>query len=139
LNIETMNMNRRQFLVLTAGVVAGCKTGQDGNNSITSPAERTVNAGPASNYASDGVYGSFRNHGFFIIRKGEKMFALSAYCTHRKCKLSAEPDGSFYCKCHGSTFDGDGKVTKSPAKRDLPMPTMLLNENGQVLVKISAM
>lgn len=134
-----MSLNRRQFLVLTAGAVAGCETMDEGHSSITSRAERTVNAGPASDYASDGVYGSFRNQGFFIIRKGEKMFALSAFCTHRKCKLAAEPDGSFYCKCHGSTFDPDGKVTKSPAARDLPMPPVIVNESGQVLVKVSAM
>ncbi len=49
--------------------------------------------------------GNYRDFGFFVIRRGDQLLALSAICTHRKCKLYAEPDSSFYCKCHGSTFD----------------------------------
>ena len=48
---------------------------------------------------------------FFIVRKGASLFALSAICTHRHCKLEAEADKTFYCPCHGSTFDPEGKVT----------------------------
>ena len=130
-----MEINRRQFLILTAGVVAGCKTENDGGV-LTAKGERTINAGPASNFAADGVYGNFRDQGFFVIRKGEKLFALSAICTHRKCKLAAELDHSFYCKCHGSTFDPAGHVTEGPAKRDLPMFSISTDEQGQLLVKV---
>jgi Rieske Fe-S protein len=130
-----MMISRRHFLILTAGVVAGCKTG-------SIPAvneERTVNAGSVSNYAADGIYNNFRNQGFFVIRKGDKLFALSAICTHRKCKLTAEPDRSFYCKCHGSTFDPGGHVTGGPAKRDLPILPTFENEQGQLIVTVSIM
>ena len=130
-----MNINRRQFLILTAGVVAGCKTG---GNPATNE-ERMVNAGAVSNYTSDGIYNNFRDQGFFLIRKGDKLFALSAFCTHRKCKLTAEPDRSFYCKCHGSTFDSGGHVTEGPAKRDLPILPAFANEQGQLIVRVSNM
>ena len=99
--------------------------------------ERTVNAGPAGNYSADGVYSNFCDQGFFVIRKGEKLSALSAICTHRKCKLTAESDQSFYCKCHGSTFDPAGHVTAGPAKRDLPVFPISPDERGQLLVKVS--
>jgi len=49
------------------------------------------------------------------------LFALSSICTHRNCLLTAEPDHSFFCNCHGSTFDENGKVTEGPAKRNLPV------------------
>jgi Rieske Fe-S protein len=132
-----MNMNRRQFLLLTAGVVAGCKTADSGSSSVSSE-ERIINAGPAGNYAGDGVYNNFRDEGFFVVRQGDKLFALSSYCTHRKCKLAAEPDRSFYCKCHGSTFDPNGRVTEGPARRDLPMLPAFADEHGQLLVKVPA-
>jgi nitrite reductase/ring-hydroxylating ferredoxin subunit len=141
LNIEKssghcgMNFSRRQFLILTAGFVAGCSSVESGKNSAAGR-ERMINAGPAGDYAADGVYSRFRDEGFFVIRKGEKLFALSAFCTHRKCKLMAESDRSFYCKCHGSTFDSGGKVTKGPAKLDLPMLPAFPDENGQLLVKV---
>jgi Rieske Fe-S protein len=130
-----MKLNRRQFLILTAGVVAGCKTGDN----PVSNGERIVNAGSASNFAADGVYNHFRDEGFFVVRQGDKLFALSSYCTHRKCKLAAESDRSFYCKCHGSTFDPRGHVTEGPAKRDLPVIPTYTNEQGQLVVKIPNM
>jgi len=129
-----MLITRRQFLLLTAGLAAGCKA-VDGGGSPANK-ERTLNAGLASNFAADGVYNNFRDEGFFVIRKGEKLFALSAICTHRKCKLDAEPDHSFYCPCHGSTFDPNGRVTKGPARRDLPTLTTFTDQVGQLLVRV---
>src|SRR5882757_1891360 len=129
-----MIINRRQFLLLTAGLVAGCQSVNNGGGTATKP-ERTLSAGPASNYAADGVYSSFRDQGFFVVRRDGKLFALSAICTHRNCKLNAKPDRSFYCKCHGSTFAPDGHVTQGPARRDLPLFATTTDANGQLLVK----
>ena len=80
----------------------------------------------------------YRDLGFFIVRRGATLFALSAICTHRKCKLTAELDRSFYCNCHGSTFDPAGHVTQGPARRDLPVLTTVTDERGQLLVTIPA-
>jgi len=128
-----MKLNRRDFLMLTVGLAAaGCQSA----GSSSPGKEQVINAGPASDYAADGIYPRFRDFGFFIIRKDGKLFALSSYCTHRKCKLDVEADQTFYCDCHGSTFDPTGKVTKGPARKDLPMPELTTNEAGQLLVKI---
>ena len=130
-----MSISRRQFLILAAGLAGGCKTAKDGGSVNRG---RMVDAGSASSYATDGVYRSFRDRGFFVVRRGDKLFALSAICTHRKCTLAAEPDRSFYCKCHGSTFDPGGHVTKGPAKRDLPMLSAYTNEEGRLIVDVTA-
>ena len=131
-------LNRRQFLLLTAGLgaIAGCQTGDGRVNSATPALERVVNAGPATRYSIDGVYTGFSQDGFFVVRKGERLVALSAICTHKKCKLAAESDHSFYCKCHGSTFDPAGKVTNGPAKRDLPYFPASVDKLGQLLVTV---
>ena len=136
--LSNMIINRRQFLLLTAGLAAGCQAVNEGGNPVARE-ERTVNAGPAVNYVKDGVYSNYRDLGFFVIRQGDKLFALSAVCTHRKCRLFAEADRSFYCKCHGSTFDPTGHVTKGPARRDLPVLPACTNEQGQLLVKVSSL
>ena len=130
-----MQMSRRQFLILTASAAGGCESVNDGGTPGASPG-RVVNAGPAGNFASEGVYQSFCRQGFFVIRRGEKLLALSAICTHRNCELIAQPDRSFYCKCHGSTFDPDGHVTKGPARRALPMLSAYTNEQGQLIVNV---
>jgi Rieske Fe-S protein len=127
----TEGMNRRQFLILAATCAALTKP----TSSYARDAEQSIDAGPISIYSSEGLYDKFRDFGFFVLRKGEKLTALSSYCTHEKCKLKAERDHSFYCRCHGSTFDPGGKVTQGPATRNLPvLPTA--NSQGHLIVKV---
>jgi Rieske Fe-S protein len=130
-----MIINRRQFLMLTAAAAAGCKAVTDKDASGAGK-ERVVDAGPVSDYAAEGVHGRFRDQGFFVVRQGGALFAISAICTHRKCKLAAKPDHSFVCPCHGSVFDPGGRVLNGPAKRDLPVYPVFTNESGQLLVTI---
>lgn len=131
-----MKINRREFLILTAGFAAGCSS-METAGTVSGGGERMVKAGAAANYAGDGVYATFRNQGFFIVRQGERLFAVSAICTHRKCKLDVEPDHSFHCPCHGSTFEAGGQVTHGPARRDLPVFATSVNESGELLVTMT--
>jgi Rieske Fe-S protein len=128
-----MILNRRQFVLLSVGLGAGCHSINE-----ASPAEQLVNAGPAVNYAADGVYGRYRDLGVFVVRKGDRLFALSAICTHRRCKIEAEADRTFYCPCHGSTFDAEGHVTATPAKRDLPVLATSVDGRGNLIVTVPA-
>jgi Rieske Fe-S protein len=128
-----MIINRRQFLLLSVGLAAGCRSANEENH-----AERVINAGPAAHYAADGVYERYRDLGVFVIRRGDRLFALSAVCTHRRCKLEAEADRTFYCPCHGSTFDAEGHVTARPAKRDLPVLATSVDEHGNLIVTVPA-
>lgn len=135
-----MSINRRQFLILTTTAAAcaatGCLAMADSGGSAATGSEQVIDAGPVSNFAADGVHDAFRSQGFFVIRKGEKLSAISSFCTHRKVQLKAEPDCSFYCKRHGSTFDPNGHVTHGPAKRDLPTLVTSVNEAGHLLVTV---
>jgi Rieske Fe-S protein len=130
-----VKISRREFLILTAGfAAAGCQSA----GKVAVHRDETVNAGAVGHYAADGVYPNFRHRGFFIVRQGEKLFALSAICTHSFCRLIAEPDRSYYCKCHGSTFAPDGKVTHGPAKRDLPVLPFKISVAGDLIVTVPA-
>lgn len=132
-----MGLNRRDFIMLTAAAAAGCQAGC-ASSPTAGIRERTVDAGPIDDYAADGVYSGFRDEGFFIVREGEKLFALSSICTHRACKVNPTAGRSFYCKCHGSTFDPEGKVTKGPARRNLPILAARTNDLGHLLVEVQA-
>ena len=130
---QLSGMPRRQFLLLAAAVAAA-----PGPQNISAhSSEQLIDAGPLSNYSADGLYDRWRDLGFFVIRKGDKLIALSSTCTHRKCTLKAEHDHTFYCKCHGSTFDPSGKVTEGPAIRDLPIYATI-SEKGHLFVKLPA-
>jgi len=130
------DLNRREFLVLIGSVAAAPKI-MDKQNSSAAASARTIDAGPVINYCADGVYSRFSDQGFFVVRQAQKLQALSAFCTHRRCKLMTEADSSFYCKCHGSKFDPAGKVTEGPAKRNLPQLSTRVNEKGHFIVTIS--
>ena len=128
----TEGMNRRKFMLLTC---AACCLSR-GLSQASAKEAKVIDAGPLRDYSVNGVDTRFRDQGFFVIRNGAKLVVLSAVCTHKKCKLTAEPDRSFYCECHGSTFAPDGKVTEGPAKRDLPVLPSFTNEAGHLMVKI---
>ncbi len=130
-----MKISRRYFLILTTTFAAGPGVAESINRSLDGPG-RIVNAGPVSKYEANGVYGTFSYQGFFIVRRNGKLFALSAICTHKKCKLKSQADKSFYCPCHGSSFDPEGHVKVGPAKRDLPIFATVVDERGQLLVTI---
>ncbi len=126
-------ISRKQFVFCAAAALAGgCVSGGGAGK-----APRSVHAGPASRYAAEGVYSDFAPLGFFLVRRQGRLIALLSYCTHRRCKLEAEPDRSFYCDCHGSTFDPAGKVTKGPAKVDLPELPLIIDGAGGVVVTVS--
>ena len=132
-----MHVNRRTFLLLGAAFAAGCAA-PSGADFSSASRKKIISVGPAAQYLSDGVYARYRDLGFFLVRRGAKLFALSSICTHRQCKLDAETDKTFYCPCHGSTFDADGHVTEGPARRDLPLFEISTDAEGNLVVKISA-
>ena len=93
--------------------------------------------GRQANMQMKGSTEIFETRDSFWFEKALHLVALSAFCTHRKCKLIAEPNRSFYCNCHGSAFDLGGKVTVGPAKRDLPILPAVVDERGHLLVTVA--
>lgn len=132
-----MELSRRQLLVIAgAATVGGCTNG--GGEGLDGPApvftRGPVDAGPVRDYAHDGIYGRLRDSsGCFVIRQGNRLFARSAVCTHRTCKLNVS-GGGFLCPCHGSTFTVDGHVTRGPARRDLPGFVVEKSAQGHLIV-----
>jgi cytochrome b6-f complex iron-sulfur subunit len=65
------------------------------------------------------------------------VYAMSAVCTHAGCLLD---DGAHTiaagldCPCHGSTFDGDGAVTKGPARDPLQHYLVTIAADGSITV-----
>jgi Rieske Fe-S protein len=45
-------------------------------------------------------------------------------CTHEGCSTAIQSN-TFVCPCHGSQFDSSGRVTQSPANRNLPTYTVV--------------
>ena len=131
--MDLNNLNRRDFLVLSAAVGCAAATGCSPNK--PQHIEPTaIDAGPASQYADDGVYTQYRDQGFFVIRRDGRLFALSSVCTHLGCKVKEQPDTSFHCPCHGSEYDPAGHVTHGPAIHDLKELPTSVDSNGRLVI-----
>jgi menaquinol-cytochrome c reductase iron-sulfur subunit len=62
----------------------------------------------------------------WLVRRGDRVLALSVVCPHLGCSVEALPDGSFGCPCHTSTFAADGEKTGGPSPRGMdPMATKI--------------
>lgn len=131
-----MQINRRRFARLAAAALAGCW--RQAQLVAATAANQPLDAGALNAYPDDDVYDKFREEGFFVIRRNKQVWALSSICTHKGCKVRVADDLSFYCKCHHSTFDKDGHVTKGPAKRDLPRLPVALDDREHVIVEVHA-
>ena len=76
-----------------------------------------------------------------------EIFVAVGLCTHLGCSPSAVPQGSshpslpadwpggFFCPCHGSTFDGAGRVYKNkPAPTNLEIPPHQFVSDSRLLI-----
>ena len=74
-------------------------------------------------------------HGVWIVRNKEGLYALSTVCTHLGCTpnwLSTEQ--KFKCPCHGSGFRITGIHFEGPAPRPLERYKIYRADDGQVVV-----
>ncbi|MFZ2990706.1 ubiquinol-cytochrome c reductase iron-sulfur subunit [Ideonella sp.] len=76
-----------------------------------------------------------------------EVFVAVGICTHLGCSPSTAPAGSahpslpadwpggFFCPCHGSTFDGAGRVYKNkPAPTNLEVPPYRYASDSRILI-----
>ena len=82
-----MYLNRRQFLLLTTCMAAaGCQSVDNGSPSAVARKNhqrRLRQITPRTEFIP-----TIATTDFSSCARGEKLFAISSYCTHRKCKLS---------------------------------------------------
>jgi cytochrome b6-f complex iron-sulfur subunit/menaquinol-cytochrome c reductase iron-sulfur subunit len=55
----------------------------------------------------------------WLVRRGDKVQALSATCPHLGCSVSADAAGAYFCPCHDSSFGPDGQRETGPSPRGL--------------------
>ena len=134
---------RRLFVKIGVGsiAIAACGTGLFGYqfmypNVLYEPSP-IVNAGKPDRYPADSVTLDAET-GIYVVRSAEGFYALSAVCTHLGCLTAWKPElGIIACPCHGSKFDKDGTKISGPAPRPLPRFSMVLDDQGQLVVDLS--
>jgi Rieske Fe-S protein len=65
-----------------------------------------------------------------------QVIAFNDVCPHLGCKIDYKPASkSFFCPCHASAFDLEGKKTNPIPPRDMDRLDWRVDENGEVWVK----
>ena len=144
---DAKETTRRGFALRAFAVAAGL-FGVPGLAAVVDPVLKSAaagwtDAGPASEL-KDGEAKPFsyevaagwekRKETGFLVKRGEKIVAFSARCTHLRCKVRFK-ESEFRCPCHKGVFDIDGKPKSGPVSKPLEEFEAKV-ENGQVKVKV---
>ena len=70
----------------------------------------------------------------FIFRNDLGFKCVSAVCTHLRCTVKINQQGTFNCPCHGSVFDANGKVIGGPAPKALEWYKLEQKRDGSLIV-----
>ena len=91
--------------------------------------------GKPEDYA-DGSVNFFPERKIFVIKKENGIFqTISAVCTHLRCIVKwSETNKNFECPCHGSIFDGKGRIIGGPAPTPLDWYEITLGEDGKLFI-----
>lgn len=71
----------------------------------------------------------------YVFNSTDGFFAVSSVCTHLGCNVKHTASG-FECPCHGSRFDGNGRVVQGPAPRPLAWYALSLSPREQLIVDL---
>ena len=128
------DMNRREVIV--AAVAAVCAGVGCPNCLMSAEPAEPVRVGAVGDFAADGIVSTWaESHGFFLVRKEGRLYAVSSRCSHKPSVLLKEEKGSFRCPKHKALFAATGTlVVKGEAKRPLPRLGISVDEKGQLTV-----
>ena len=133
------DFDRRQLLrvvgtsagaLLFAKVLTGCQPNPTG-----SPPSGPVSAMKVADLKLDSLHILSSNVVIGLDSNG--VYAMSAICTHAGCVLDDNAQtisAGLSCPCHGSTFDGNGKVTQGPARTALQHYQVTIASDGSITV-----
>ena len=137
--LDPPRVSRRSFLSLASlgSFFAALGTAAAGILRLPNPAVlpgpvRRFKLGSAEQFAA-GSDMLFAKESLALFRDEEGFYAISTTCTHLGCAVSRSQEG-FACPCHGSRFDGNGKVVGGPAPRALPWLEVSRAADGQLVV-----
>ncbi len=138
---EKTAVSRRDFFneiaggaLTIAGLGAAVVTVKYASPNVLFEPPTTFRAGSPDDYPVNSVT-YLQDQQVYIVRTDKGMWALSAVCTHLGCITQWKPESDqIACPCHGSKFQRTGVVEAGPAPRPLPHFSLVLSEDGTLVV-----
>ncbi len=116
--------------------------GAAGGGGASSCTPGTLAAGAASSYTV-GAPKSFANavsaggepYTIFVTKDAGGFYAMDADCTHAGCPVALQST-TYYCSCHGASFDANGQHTSGPGSGYLQHYAVCIDAGGNVTVDL---
>ncbi len=131
-------LDRRQLLRVvgtSAGALIFTKVMTGCQNPKGSPPTGPVSAMNVANFKMNSLEVLSAN--IAVGQDSNGIYAMSAICTHAGCVLEDNAQtisAGLYCPCHGSAFDGNGNVTRGPARTPLQHYQVTIAADGSITV-----
>ena len=127
-------INRRQFVLAGGAAVCACLAGCAGGGAAAPWTGPMTFELPQPQQIANGIDTRWvQSGGFFLLRDGGRIVAVTSTCSHKACPLA--PKGTEYaCPCHGSRFTPVGKVLVGPATASLQHFGISLTPKGTLFV-----
>lgn len=130
---------RRDFLGLAAVWAAICALTWAALGALRLPmpsvfpeSNPRVKLGPYSKFL-EAEMTAFPEQRLWVYSGAEGLYAISSVCTHLGCVV-LKNENDYFCPCHGSRFNPEGKVISGPAPRPLIYLELILSPDGQLVV-----
>jgi len=137
-------LNRRDFLkksvkTIAVGALAFSSfdvlklmAASDSIETTEGTVEKIISLADYPALSSIGGYAMITEKIIVIRKSSSKFIAINIVCTHKKCDVDYDGSG-FECPCHGSTFNGNGKVIEGPATKNLKSYKVTFNSSDNTL------
>lgn len=142
--MQKNDINRRDFLKKGAKTIAvgalalssfdvlKLMASSDDYENVEGTVEKIINLSDYPALASVGGYAMITDKVIVIRKSSSKFIAINIVCTHKKCDVDYDGKG-FECPCHGSTYNGNGKVLEGPATKNLKSYKVTYNSSDNTL------
>ena len=123
-------MDRKDFLLSTCALcgVTSALTFLDSCSKIDTAISFTLDLTLPANAALNHVGGYVISNNAVVRNTSSGYNALSLVCTHAGCTVNYS-GSSFYCPCHGGSYDNNGNVTGGPPPSALKQLTVTQSGN----------
>ena len=130
-------LNRREFVAAAcvAGACMMCGSIAQAAEMASDTGGAKIDAGTLDDYKKDGAYDKLADSKkIIIVRENDKIYALSAICTHKMGTVKVK-GVELVCPKHNSHFANDGKPKSGPAKAALFRLGVSQNADGHIVVE----
>ncbi|MDX2212436.1 MAG: cytochrome b6-f complex iron-sulfur subunit [Oculatellaceae cyanobacterium bins.114] len=122
----------KYFIPPSSGATGGGVVAKDALGKDIAVSDFLASHAPGERALAQGLKG---DPTYIVVESSDAIanYGISAVCTHLGCVVPWNGnEGKFICPCHGSQYDGTGKVVRGPAPLSLALAHANVTDDGTI-------